>query len=180
MNKSELLAQLAARLGSRGAAAVALDTVLGEIQAAVSRGERVTLTGFGTFEPVRRPARTGRNPRTGGPLQIAASTTPHFRAGATLKAAVAGAPTRTAPGTGPVVRQRRISPEAPAVEPEAPASAKPVKPAKPAKPAKPVKGAKATKPKPTSSKADRAAGSKKASGAKKAKQAKQAKQAKKK
>ena len=172
MNKSELLAQLEARLGSRGAAAVALDSVLGEIQAAVSRGERVTLTGFGTFEPVERPARTGRNPRTGGPLQIAASTTPRFRAGATLKAAVAGAPTHTTPGTGPVVRQRRVSPEAPAVESEAPASAKPAKPAKAAKPTKPAKGAKATKSKATRSKADRAAGSKKASGAKKAKEGK--------
>jgi DNA-binding protein HU-beta len=151
--------------------------VLGEIQAAVSRGERVTLTGFGTFEPVERPARTGRNPRTGGTLEIAASTTPRFRAGATLRAAVAGAPAGTTPGTGPVVRRRRVSPEAPAVQSDATVSAKPAKgakPAKPAKAAKPAKGAKAAKPakgakpaKPTKAKPTKASGAKKSKPGKK-------------
>ncbi|WP_024287825.1 HU family DNA-binding protein [Cellulomonas sp. KRMCY2] len=98
MNKTELLAMLEVRLGSRGAAVAALDTVLDEIQQAIAAGERVTLTGFGTFERVERPARIGRNPRTGAALEIAASAGARFHAGSALKAAVAGgAPaTRTA------------------------------------------------------------------------------------
>ena len=90
MNKSELLARLQGPLGGHQAAAAALDSVLGEITTAVAAGERVTLTGFGTFERVERPARTGRNPRTGDPLVIAASAAPRFHPGTALRAAVAG------------------------------------------------------------------------------------------
>ena len=90
MNKSELLARLQGPLGGHQAAAAALDSVLGAITAAVAAGERVTLTGFGTFERVERPARTGRNPRTGDPLVIAASAAPRFHPGTALRAAVAG------------------------------------------------------------------------------------------
>ena len=100
MNKTELLAQLEGRLGSRGAAVAALDSVLGEIQQAVAAGERVTLTGFGTFERVERPARTGRNPRTGAVIEIAASAAPRFHAGSALRAAVAGTAGATATGAG--------------------------------------------------------------------------------
>lgn len=90
MNKTELLSQLEGRLGSRRAAIDALESVLAEIQRAVAAGERVTLTGFGTFERVERAARTGRNPRTGAAIEIAASATPRFHPGASLRAAVAG------------------------------------------------------------------------------------------
>ena len=98
MNKSELLARLEGQLGSHRAAAAALDSVLGEITTAVAAGERVTLTGFGTFERVERPARTGRNPRTGDPLEIGPSAAPRFHPGAALRAAVAGTAVGTAAG----------------------------------------------------------------------------------
>ncbi|HEY5514735.1 MAG TPA: HU family DNA-binding protein, partial [Pengzhenrongella sp.] len=92
MNKTELIALLERRLGSHGAASAALDAVLHEIQHALATGDRVTLTGFGTFERVERPARAGRNPRTGAPLEIGASAAPRFHAGSVLRAAVAGTP----------------------------------------------------------------------------------------
>ena len=96
MNKTEMVAELERRLGSHGAAVSALDAVIDTVQQAVAAGDRVTLTGFGTFERVMRPARTGRHPRTGAPIEIAASSLPRFRAGAALRAAVAGAtPTRS-------------------------------------------------------------------------------------
>lgn len=143
MNKTELIALLEARMGSHGAAVAALDSVLAEIQHAVAAGERVVLTGFGTFERVERPARTGRNPRTGAALEIAASASPRFHAGAVLRAAVAGttpAPRTTArpPSSG----TRVAAPKGAAITLVAPVNAdrkadgKAVKPAKPSKKAK--------------------------------------------
>lgn len=61
-----------------------MDTVKGHLQA----GEKVTLTGFGTFEVRERAAREGRNPQTGETIQIKASKTPAFKAGKELKEAV--------------------------------------------------------------------------------------------
>lgn len=58
----------------------------------VGRGERVVVTGFGTFEQVTRPARTVRNPRTGQPIQVASSRAPRFSVGRTFKENVSGAP----------------------------------------------------------------------------------------
>ena len=110
MNKSELIARLEGHLGGRSAAAAALDSVLGEITRAVAAGERVTLTGFGTFERVERPARTGRNPRTGEPLELAASATPKFHPGAALRSAVAGT-------TVPDAAVARTTPAAPTTTP---------------------------------------------------------------
>jgi DNA-binding protein HU-beta len=103
VNKTELLALLDSRLGSHSAAVAALDAVLDEIQRAVSAGERVAITGFGTFDRIERPARTGRNPRTGAALEIAASSSPRFRAGSALRAAAAG---QTSPGPRPVASRR--------------------------------------------------------------------------
>ena len=60
------------------------------ITSALSRGEKVTLVGFGTFERRSRKARTGRNPRTLAPLKIAAAKVPAFRAGKELKDIVNG------------------------------------------------------------------------------------------
>jgi DNA-binding protein HU-beta len=57
---------------------------------AVAKGDQVTLVGFGTFKSAKRAARTGKNPKTGEPLKIAATTVPKFTAGASFKAAVAG------------------------------------------------------------------------------------------
>ena len=91
MNKTQLIDALAARYaGNRKAAAQALDAVLDTITTTVAKGDKVTIPGFGTFEPRERSARTGRNPQTGAEIQIAATTVPGFKAGAKFKAAVAG------------------------------------------------------------------------------------------
>jgi DNA-binding protein HU-beta len=55
----------------------------------VSKGENVTLVGFGSFKAAKRAARTGKNPKTGAAIKIPATTVPKFSAGATFKAAVA-------------------------------------------------------------------------------------------
>ena len=83
MNKSELVARLTDRLGGdRAIATAAVNGVLEEIEGSVARGERVSLIGFGTFDRRERAARTGRNPRTGATIQLAASSAPVFRPGA--------------------------------------------------------------------------------------------------
>jgi DNA-binding protein HU-beta len=77
---------MAERLGGdRTTAAAAVTGVLEEIEAGVARGERVTLSGFGTFERRARAARTARNPRTGDAVRVDASVVPVFRAGAGFK-----------------------------------------------------------------------------------------------
>ena len=65
-----------------------VDAILNEIVAALARGDRVELRGFGAFSVKHRPARTGRNPRTGEEITIAASKNPVFKAGKALKDAV--------------------------------------------------------------------------------------------
>ena len=65
-----------------------VNAILNEIVAAMSRGDRVELRGFGAFSVKNRPARTGRNPRTGEPMTIKASTQPKFRPGKLLKDSV--------------------------------------------------------------------------------------------
>ncbi len=69
-------------------AGVALDVMLGEIAEALKKGERVSISGFGTFSLGSRAARTGRNPQTGATIQIPASKTVRFKAGKALKDAV--------------------------------------------------------------------------------------------
>jgi DNA-binding protein HU-beta len=64
--------------------------VLETIQSAVASGDKVAITGFGVFEKSERPARTARNPATGAPIEVAASSVPKFRAGADFKALVNG------------------------------------------------------------------------------------------
>ncbi|MDH5589281.1 MAG: HU family DNA-binding protein [Gemmatimonadota bacterium] len=90
MNKSDLVDALADSAGMTKADATrAIDALFGPdggiIAAAMKRGDRVQITGFGTFEAKERKARTGRNPRTGQTIQIAATKTPGFRAGKGLK-----------------------------------------------------------------------------------------------
>jgi DNA-binding protein HU-beta len=92
VNKKELIDAIAARLdGDRKAAAAAVEGVLDEITRAVVRGERVALTGFGTFEKRVRAARTARNPATGEAIKLKKTSVPAFKAGATLKSFVSGA-----------------------------------------------------------------------------------------
>ena len=91
MNKAELIEVIAKAADiSKAAAAKAIDCVTGAIVKAVSKGDPVTLVGFGTFKASKRAARAGKNPKTGEPLKIAATTVPKFSAGAGFKTAVAG------------------------------------------------------------------------------------------
>ncbi len=89
MNKNDLIAKVADRAGiSKSDAGNAVDAVVDSIQAALVSGDEVRIIGFGTFSVTRRAATTGRNPRTGETIQIAASNQPKFKAGAPLKQAV--------------------------------------------------------------------------------------------
>ncbi|GAA1875352.1 HU family DNA-binding protein [Asanoa iriomotensis] len=89
MNKAELIEALAARLGDRKTATAALDAVLAEVQQAVTKGDRVAITGFGVFEKRVRGARTARNPRTGEAVKVKKTSVPAFRAGAGFREMVA-------------------------------------------------------------------------------------------
>ena len=82
MNKTTLVAEIAKRTGGekRDVARV-VNAMLDLIRERVARGERVTLADFGTFHRQRRGARTGRNPRTGDAVRIAATQKPAFRPG---------------------------------------------------------------------------------------------------
>lgn len=69
-------------------AGVVVNAVLGEIQDSLARGEKVAITGFGSFDVRDRAARKGHNPQTGEEIDIAATTVPVFRAGEKLRRAV--------------------------------------------------------------------------------------------
>ncbi|MGD9340191.1 MAG: HU family DNA-binding protein [Chromatiales bacterium] len=89
MNKGELIDAVAAASNlSKADASRAVEAVLDSITDALKSGDQVSLIGFGTFGVKRREARTGRNPQTGAPIQIAASNVPGFKAGKGLKDAV--------------------------------------------------------------------------------------------
>ncbi|MCR4329556.1 MAG: HU family DNA-binding protein [Candidatus Roizmanbacteria bacterium] len=86
MTKQDLVAQVAKKAGlSMRAAKMAVDTVFGAIADAMKRGDKVVVTGFGTFVVRKRAARKGRNPQTGAEIQIPATQTPGFTAGKSLK-----------------------------------------------------------------------------------------------
>ena len=90
MTKQDCIDQIAERTGlSKREAGDALEAVLGVITDALRGGEKVALTGFGTFEVKHRAARQGRNPRDGSTIQISARNVPSFKAGKGLKDAVA-------------------------------------------------------------------------------------------
>lgn len=89
MNKSQLVDQIAQIADiSKAKADAALGAILEGISEALSNGDEVALIGFGTFKVNQRGARTGRNPRTGEEIQIAAAKVPAFKAGKLLKDAV--------------------------------------------------------------------------------------------
>jgi DNA-binding protein HU-beta len=89
MNKNELIGAVAESSGlSRSDATKAVEGVFDTITATLAKGGEVRLVGFGTFSVARRKASTGRNPRTGAPMKIAASTQPKFKAGKVLKDSV--------------------------------------------------------------------------------------------
>ena len=89
MNKTELIEHIAQTAGlSKAAATRALESAIAAITASLQKGEPVSLVGFGTFDVGQRAARTGRNPRTGDEIKIAAAKVPKFRPGKALKDAL--------------------------------------------------------------------------------------------
>lgn len=89
MNKSELIEAIAASADIPKAAATrALDAMIDAVTETLKKGDSVALVGFGTFSVKERAARTGRNPQTGAPINIAAAKVPGFKAGKALKDAV--------------------------------------------------------------------------------------------
>lgn len=89
MNKAELVAGIAEKAGlSKKDADAAVKAFTEVVTEELKAGEKVILTGFGTFETAKRAERTGRNPQTGAEVKIAASVAPKFKAGKILKDAV--------------------------------------------------------------------------------------------
>jgi len=86
MNKQELIAAVANASGlGKGDASRAVEAVFDTISASLKKGDEVRLVGFGTFAVSKRKASTGRNPRTGEPMTIKASSQPKFKAGKVIK-----------------------------------------------------------------------------------------------
>lgn len=91
MNKADIVDAVADRLDmTKRDVSDIVEAFHDEIKRALARGEKVAISGFGVFESVPRKARLGRNPRTGETVKIKATKLPKFRAGAELKAVVAG------------------------------------------------------------------------------------------
>ena len=89
MNKGELVESMANAAGiSKAAAERALTGLLDAISGALSKGDKVTLVGFGTFSTSNRAARQGRNPQTGAAIKIPARTVARFKPGSKLADAV--------------------------------------------------------------------------------------------
>jgi len=135
VNKAQLIDTLSVHLGSKKAATDAVEAVIHTVTRAVASGERVAITGFGVFEKVARPARTGRNPRTGAAVKIKKTTVPKFKAGQSFKDVVSGAKklpkiavtvSRSATGTGTAKKstaKRSTAKKAPATRSTSRASA---------------------------------------------------------
>jgi DNA-binding protein HU-beta len=91
MTKSDLIERLAGKGDlTRPRAEELLDYLLNDVTEALKKGEKVNISGFGTFTVSNRKARTGRNPKTGEPIEIPASRSAKFKAGKTLKEALGG------------------------------------------------------------------------------------------
>lgn len=89
MNRAQLIERIVLENDiSKAVTDRVLDTLIGTIQSTVRRGHAVTLVGFGTFKPIKRAARVGKNPRTGVALNIPAAIVPKFTPGSKFKAAV--------------------------------------------------------------------------------------------
>jgi len=90
VNKAQLVEAIADKVGGRQQAAEAVDAVLDAIVRATVSGDRVSVTGFGSFEKVDRPARYARNPQTGERVRVKKTSVPRFRAGQGFKDLVSG------------------------------------------------------------------------------------------
>ena len=109
MNRAELISEIAELTGQpKTEIGGTLTAIIHTVTAALSKGDKVTLVGFGTFERRNRQARTGRNPRTLAPLRIPSSRVPAFRAGQELKDTVDGRSrlkSWQAPGSKPAAKK---------------------------------------------------------------------------
>ncbi|MEU8344257.1 HU family DNA-binding protein [Spirillospora sp. NPDC048832] len=143
MNRSELVKMVAERAGSDEAAARRhVDAVFDTVMERVAAGERVTVTGFGTFDGFARPARSARNPRTGLPVEVPAARVPRFRSGQTFRTRVAGEAPALAPAADPEAAVVEAAVAAPVEAPVEVPAAKPSKNGKNGKNAKNGKKAK--------------------------------------
>ncbi len=89
MNKGELVDFIASEAGlTKVQAGDSLNAVLTAVQKTLKKGDKVTLVGFGTFSVTKRAARTGRNPKTGAAIKIAAKKVVKFKAGKELSSKV--------------------------------------------------------------------------------------------
>ena len=89
MNKAQLIDAVAAKAGlTKVDAKKAIDAFIGVTAGALKKGDRIALVGFGSFSVTKRSARTGRNPRTGAAIKIAAKKVVRFKPGAELNAMV--------------------------------------------------------------------------------------------
>ncbi len=89
MNKTQFIAAVTKKAGAEAKDAGAyVNAAIAVIEEALKKGEKVQITGFGTFEARKRKARTGKNPRTGESIKIKASKSPSFKPGQSLKKAV--------------------------------------------------------------------------------------------
>jgi DNA-binding protein HU-beta len=151
VNKSQLIDTLAARFeGNRKQAAHALESVLDTITREVAKGEKVAITGFGSFEKRVRDARWVRNPRTGERIKAKKTAIPKFSAGADLKAVVSGAKklpklTLAAAATGAKAATGTAKKATPGAAKKAPAKTASAAKKAPAKTAAAAKKAPATK-----------------------------------
>ncbi|MGH2709848.1 MAG: HU family DNA-binding protein [Actinomycetota bacterium] len=107
MNKSSLVSEVASRtrIAPKDVATI-VDSTLEVIRSSVAKGERVVLSGFGTFELVRRNPRTGRNPHTGEVVKIPARNQPSFRPGSAFRDAAAGRRRKSAKKKKTTARRR--------------------------------------------------------------------------
>jgi len=89
MNKADLVNSIAKQTGlSKSKSSEVVDTFVSVVSESLSKGEKVTLVGFGTFTTSRREARRGRNPKTGEVINISAKTVARFKAGSDLSKSV--------------------------------------------------------------------------------------------
>ena len=95
MTKSELIARLAERFSTQLVAKdaeLAVKTILDEMATCLARGQRIEIRGFGSFDLNHRPARIGRNPKSGDKVEVPEKYVPHFKAGKELRERVDEAP----------------------------------------------------------------------------------------
>ncbi|MBT1186982.1 HU family DNA-binding protein [Streptomyces sp. CJ_13] len=146
MNKAQLVDAITEKMGGRQQAVDAVDNVLDAILRATVAGERVSVTGFGSFEKVDRPARYARNPQTGERVRVKKTSVPRFRPGQGFKDLVSGAKKLPKGGEMAVKKAPKgsLTGSAASATTVKKATAKKAGPGKKAAPKKPVKAKAAT------------------------------------